>query len=85
MAARKRKVAIEQGEQKVKPSVLADSVVAVAEGMRRALAGGLTRRAVVVLIQDSVKGTISRAEIEKVLDAVENLDKRYVRLPSKRK
>ena len=57
--------------------ILAVTIERVSEAMGRLIKSGLNRRAIVVLVRDTSGVGIS--EIERVLDALEGLAKRYCR------
>jgi hypothetical protein len=72
-AAIKPKPVIELGE--TDPKLLADAIVSVASGAKRLLSSGLTKEALVVLIQHKCGGAnvVSRGDIARVLDAAADL------------
>lgn len=76
--ARATKVVQDPGDE-VPREVLAKAVVEVADAAKRLLNGPLTKRAVIVLVQDACKGQVSRAVVEVVLDAASDLKRLYVR------
>ena len=55
------------------------SIVDIAAAAQKILDGPLTRRAIILLIQDSVPGGVHRDTIAAVLDAAANLEKRYLK------
>lgn len=61
--------------------ILASSIVAVAEGARRLKASRLKDRAILLLIRDSIPGTmkIALSDIQNVLDAAANLDVKFLK------
>lgn len=52
---------------------------AISGAVRRLLAGPLNRRAVMVLLKDTVGTSIGHREIEAVVSAIEGLDTRYLK------
>lgn len=62
----------------VAPELLASSIVIVAEGAKALLGSRLTKRAVLLLVQDACPGSISLANVEMVLNAAADL-RRYVK------
>lgn len=56
---------------------IADAIKAVADAARTLNASRLRRRAIVILIRDSVN--VSIMDIENVLDAAENLSNKYLK------
>lgn len=73
----KTKLVQDPNKDEVPAEVLAQSIEDVAKGMRKILATRLTKRALMVLIRDAC--SISLREIEKVLDSVEHLDRRFLK------
>jgi hypothetical protein len=72
-AVAKTKPVIELGE--TDPNLLAEAIVSVASGAKKLLASGLTKEALVVLIQHKCggNGVVSRGDIVRVLDAAADL------------
>ena len=66
-------------EKPVAQEILAESIVAVAKAASVLLSGPLKRRAIFVLIRDATSHTVSLNDIEKVLDAAADLQRRYVK------
>lgn len=67
-------------ENEVPIEVLAKSIVEVSEAARKLLNSRLSKRAVIVLIKDSMMGPgLPLKEIELVLDCASKLDKRYLK------
>lgn len=70
-------------ENPVQKEVLAEAIVEISKAMKKLLSSGLNRRAIVVLIKDSVpspgygKKSISKTDIINVLDAIEDLSRNY--------
>lgn len=65
-------------EENIAPAVLARAIVDVADAAKTILAGPLKRRAIVVLLQDSIGPGITKKQIEQVLDAAADLKRNYV-------
>jgi hypothetical protein len=75
---------IEPDASDVRSVLLAESIEAVSDAMKRLTKSGLNRRAIIVLTQDAIatsgrRRSMSLAEIETVLDAIETLKSRYCR------
>lgn len=71
-------VVVKQDEQQPVPTeVLAESIVAIAAGMKKIRAGRLGERALVVLLKDSTG--VAQYEIKKVLDGLESLEATYLK------
>lgn len=66
---------VTQGEKEVPREVLADAIVKISEGFQRLKKSGLNRRGIVVLVKDA--SGVGITEILKVLDALEDLKRRY--------
>ncbi len=62
------------------PEVIAKAIEEIAASAKKLLGGRLSRRAVIVLIQDSTTG-LSKAAIEAVLDAAAGLTRYVTRKP----
>jgi hypothetical protein len=75
--AEKQVTVIEDPENPVPVEIMAQAIVDVAEAAKKLLAGPLTRRAVVLLIYDNLRGRVTKSDIEDVLDGAKSLD-RYV-------
>lgn len=76
---KKQKVVVKLNEENPEPvELIAKSIVSVSEGMQKINNAGLTRRALIVLLQDAIgAGNISRNQIELVLDHLGTLKQRY--------
>lgn len=63
--------------------VMAESIVAISQGIRKLRAGPLNDRALVLLIQHAAPShngaAISQKEIKAVLAGIENLEREYLR------
>lgn len=59
----------------------AQAIIDISKGIHALLNGKLSKRAIVILIQDSMGGkyAISREQLEKVLDAIAKLDKTFLK------
>lgn len=63
-------------EPEVAAEIIAQSIVNIAEAVRKLLAAGLKKRAILVLLRDS--SGVGMSEIDRVLTAAAELDKTYV-------
>lgn len=78
-------------EKEVATEILATSIVAISDGIRKLRAGRLNDRALLLLIQDAAPsiggrsgyGKISIKEIKAVLEGMESLEAAFVRKTSK--
>lgn len=77
----KTKLIQKPNEPEVPAEILAQSIETVSNGMRKILNTRLNKRALMLLIRDAC--SLSLTEVEKVLDAIENLDKRFLKKPHK--
>ena len=66
-------------EADVPVEVLASSIVAISDGVKKLRGGRITDRALFILIQDACPGDIGIREIKTVLDAIGDLKRKYVR------
>lgn len=75
------KVVINKDENKVvEIEIMEQAIVDVANAARKLLNSNLSRRAILVLIRDSMSGSpMGLKDIEVVLDCAANLDKRYLK------
>lgn len=64
-------------EKPVAPEVIATSIRDIAEGTRRLMASELNERAVLILLAHS--SGIRQSDIQRVLNAMQALDKTYLR------
>jgi len=78
---KKPKVTIVKNEDKViELKIMEEAIVEVANAARKLLNSKLTKRAVLVLIKDSMTGSgLPLRDIELVLDMAAKLDKRYLK------
>ena len=65
-------------EENIAPALLAKAICDVADAAKTILGGPLKRRAIVVLLQDSIGPGITKKQIEQVLDAAADLKRSYV-------
>ncbi len=77
----KTKLIQKPDEPEVPAEILAQSIETVANGMRKILSTRLSKRALMILIRDACN--LSLTEIGNVLDAIENLDKRFLKKSTK--
>lgn len=80
----KRIDVLQNPEAEVPVEVLAEAITEIAKAAQRLISGPLTKRAVIVLIQDGCTG-LSKAVIESVLNSAADLKRRYVTSPSARR
>ena len=66
-------------DTKATPEILASEIEAVAKAARTLLAGRLTRRAILVLIKDNIRGNIGLGDIGAVLDSAASLDAAFLK------
>lgn len=64
-------------EKPVEPEILAEAIVRISASMKKLTASGLNRRAIVTLIADGTN--YGKGTIEKVLDSLDTLAKKYTR------
>lgn len=79
--AKNTKVTVLKDEDNIiEIQVMEQAIVEVATAARKLLNTKLTKRAIVVLIKDSMTGTgMPMKDIELVLDCASTLDKRYLK------
>lgn len=71
---------IKNEEKPETPEVLAQAIIDIADGFNAMLNSRLTRRALVVLLQDMIgAGKVSRTDINLVLDNLPKLKSYYVK------
>lgn len=77
------KLIVKQDPEKPVPhEILAQQIGAMADGFVKLTKGGLSRRAIVVLIQDACpQGDVSKKQINQVLDALRDLRTLYIEKP----
>lgn len=82
----------EEPAKEIPTEVLASSIVAIAEGVRKLRAGRLNDKALLLLIQHAAPNVgprnyspLSIKEIRAVLDGIESLETTYLRKPDKQK
>jgi hypothetical protein len=66
-------------DAEVPAQIIASSIVAIAEGIRRLRTTRLSDRALLVLIQDAAPEKIGLDKIRLVLDTIGQLDRKYVK------
>ena len=67
-------------EKPVPVDVMEQAIVEIAARFKKLNASRLSRRAIVLLVQDAAgAGLVSRSAVEAVLDAAQNLDKYYLK------
>jgi len=66
-------------EESVSGEILSQAIVDVASAGKKLLDGPLTKRAIIVLLQDAIPHNISLYQIESVLEAAANLEKTFVK------
>lgn len=67
------------GEENVTTEVLAESIVSVAESMRKLRAGRLNDKCLFLLIQHAAPGKIYLTDIDLVFKAIEALEHTYLK------
>lgn len=83
-------VKVIQNEKEVPTEIIAESILAISEGIKRLRNGMLNDKALVLLIQHaapSVKyngGKLSATEVRAVLDGMESLERAYLTKGSKK-
>lgn len=81
--SRKKVVNVDEGDPPIDKTVLAEAIVEISKAAKRLAASGLNRRAIIVLIHDAIpagrQSKPGRPAIEAVLDAMEELAKKYCR------
>lgn len=75
------KVSVVKDEEKViEIKIMEEAIVQVATAARKLLSSRLSKRAIVVLIKDSMSGSgLPLKDIEWVLDCASKLDSRYLK------
>lgn len=74
---------IDDPEKPIEKKILAEAIVDVSKALKKLGASGLNRRAIIVLIYDSIpapkypRNKTSKGEIGDILDALETLKDRY--------
>lgn len=71
------KIEIVQGDEPVATQIMEESIVAIAEGMRRLESTRLTRKAIIVLIQHQSK--LSQKTIDIVLNNLVDLERDWLK------
>jgi hypothetical protein len=66
----------------VPTEILAESIVAISQGVKRLRAGKLNDRALILLIQDACTTRIGKDVIARVLNGMESLEATYIRKPA---
>lgn len=66
----------------VATEVLAESIVAISQGVKRLRAGKLNDRALILLIQDACTTRIGKDAIYNVLNGMESLEAAFIRKPA---
>lgn len=70
---------IKNAENPETPEVLADSIIKISQGFKKLVEQGLTKNAIVVLIQGMPGVRLSKYDIEVVLDNLPKLASYYVK------
>ncbi len=73
----KTKISLKQPEPPIAAELLAQSIVEIAEGMRRVNASRLSRSALVTLIAD--RSRVARRQIEAVLNNLDELERIWLK------
>lgn len=71
---------VKDSENVIELKIMEEAIIEVANAARKLLASRLTKRAILVLIKDSMTGSgMPMKDIELVLDCAAKLDKRYLK------
>lgn len=71
---------VKDKDEMIEIKIMEEAIVEVAQAARKLLNSRLSKRAIVILIKDSMTGTgIPIKDIELVLDCASKLDKRYLK------
>lgn len=71
---------VKDNDKVIETKIMEEAIVQVANAARKLLSSKLTKRAVFVLIKDSMSGGgLPLKDIELVLDCASKLDKRYLK------
>ncbi len=76
---------VQDPEQPVEREILARQIGAMADAFVKLLNQGITRRGLVVLIQDAAPYPLTKKDVNAVLDALKDLRRLYVAAPEKGK
>lgn len=80
MATLPKVTIVKDKENIIKVEIMEQAIIDTAQAARTLLNSKLTKRAVMVLIKDSMSGTgLPLKDIELVLDCAARLDKRYLK------
>lgn len=80
MATQSKVTIVKDKENVIELKVMEQAIVDVAEAARKLLNSRLSKRAILVLIKDSMTGQgVPMKDIELVLDCAAKLDKRYLK------
>ncbi len=77
-----RTVKVVDGENPVTTEIIADAVLAIAQGVRKLRAGRLNDRALVLLIQHATSPPMGQREVKAVLAGIDALEAEYLRKPA---
>lgn len=79
-----KSINIKQDEIKPIPTeVLAENILAIAQGVRRLRAGPLNDRALFLLIQHAAPTSLSLSNIKSVFEGIDLLEKTYIKKRAK--
>lgn len=67
----------EDKSKKIPVDILAESIVEISNAVKKMRNGGLTDRAIILLIHDS--SSVGKPAIKAVLDSMETLSEKYIR------
>lgn len=70
---------LQDKDRQVPVEVLAESIKAIAEGVRKLRAGSLNDRALFLLIQNAAPGALSIKDIKAVFTGIDSLEGEYLR------
>lgn len=78
--AAKKLVITKDKEDPIPVEIMERAIVDVAAGFKRMAASKLSKKAIILLVQDSVGSTrITKRQVGEVLDAAANLDRDYLK------
>lgn len=75
-------VTVKQNPEKpVAVEIIAESIVTISQAMRKLRQGQLNDKALLLLVHNAVSpaGTVTRSGVKAVMDAIENLEREYLK------
>jgi hypothetical protein len=80
MTAAKKVSIVKDKTDEIPVEIMERAIVNISEGMQRLTGSRLTKRAIVLLVQDSVgSAAVTKKQVEWVLDAAASLGKTYLK------